>query len=395
MSSGRSTEADGCPQVSNIEELMVNQFRAYVSPILSIVGIITNIITMIVFIILQHQSPCRFNLYTIWLSFCYNIQLVSNCFLDDFLGRGLRWATNCHFWIQVDVMSSFSCKVITFLSEFSALTKAFILMYFSADRVFSVYYPTRVTVGGGLWYAHGGIFGSYVLGLLLNTPQLIYVDRFQDSDNQYSCGYVDPVNPGVKYVLYLYIVGATLIPSVFIFVTNLLILCKMWFVMKRNSVRGQLDRHSSNELSKIIAHLAISVLFELLSLPIVVGIILRQQVYILEYDKTRPVYAKRIIQLTKLFSSMDCINYAFDFFIFLLFMPTFRQVLWNLCKCSKDLFNWKSADWSNASPSMGQTMSNNSNTPTLCKIKELSEHSCAATLNESSVQTSTVIITRL
>ncbi|KAA0199505.1 Somatostatin receptor type 5 [Fasciolopsis buskii] len=364
------TSVSSCRDGHTLEEVMVYHFRAYVSPCLAIIGIPTNILTMIVFGILQYRSPCRFNLYAIWLCPLYNIQLITKCLLDDFFGRGLKWATNCRYWIKFDTVSSFNCKCLTFLSESSALGKAFVLMYFSADRVFSIYWPIRFSVDGTLWYARGGIIVCYLAGFLLNIPQLVFVDRIVDKGGP-SCSYMDPVAPGVQYVLYLYIVGATIIPSIFIFVTNVLILVRMWLVMKNSTDRKKLDRQSSNELSKIIAHLVLSVLFELLSFPSVVGIILRQQVYIMNHTETQPAYANQIVQLSKLFSSIDCINYSFEFFIFLIFMPTFRKTLWKLCKCSGDILQSESVEWTNNLSSAERTSADNAAYPNLCSVQEI------------------------
>ncbi|TPP56904.1 Somatostatin receptor type 5 [Fasciola gigantica] len=399
MSSVNETSVRGCRDGYTSEEVMVNEFRAYVSPFLAAVGIPTNILTMIVFGILQYLKPCRFNLYAMWLVPAYNIQLITNCLLDDFFGRGLKWATNCRYWINFDTISSFNCKLLTFLSESSALVKSFVMMYFSADRVFSAYCPTCVPVGGALWYARGGILLCYFVGLLLNTPHLFFVDRTTD-DGKTSCSYIDPLSTGVQYVLYLYIIGSTLTPAIFIFITNVFILFKMWFVLKISAKRGKPSHQASVELSKMVAHLVLSVLFQLLSFPLVVVILLRQQVYSFGYNITQPEYANKIIQLSKLFSSIDCINYSFEFFIFLIFMPEFRRTLWNLCICSKDTFQSESVEWFSNSSSVEKTTSSKTNCPNLCSVKEISNefkptgpHALSATGTER--EDSVVIMTRL
>ncbi|KAA3675565.1 uncharacterized protein DEA37_0008632 [Paragonimus westermani] len=306
---------------------MVCTFWAYGFSLLLTSKIQSNILTITIICAMRVESPCRFNLYAIWLPIEHNLQLATNAFLDDFLGRGLQWITNCQLSISVDSISSLSCKLITYLTETSALIKACLLMYFSVDRVYSVYRSDRVTPTTGLWVARLGVGLSYSMCMILSIPQLIYVDRVSENGSQPSCEYVDPVAPGVKYVLYLYIVGATMFPSLLIFVTNLCIIFRMRKFITQNKLSGACDRKIATEFGKVITHLAISVLFSCLSFPLVILIILRQQLHSHNYQESRPEYAKRIVELSKLFSSIDCINYACDFYFYIAFMPEFRKTL--------------------------------------------------------------------
>ncbi|KAF7259865.1 hypothetical protein EG68_02318 [Paragonimus skrjabini miyazakii] len=284
---------------------------------------------------MQLESPCRFNLYAVWLPIAHNLQLTTNAFLDDFLGRGLQWITDCRLSINIDSISSFSCKLITYLTETSALIKACLLMYFSVDRVYSVYRSDRITPTTGLWVARLGVGLSYSMCMIFSIPQLIYVDRVTGNDGRSSCEYVDPLAPGVKYVLYLYIIGATMFPSLLIFVTNLCIIFRMRTFNTHNKLSGACDRKAAIEFGKVITHLAISVLFSCLSFPLVILIILRQQLHMHNYQETRPDYAKKIVELSRLFSSIDCINYACDFYFYIAFMPEFRKTLVRVFKLDR------------------------------------------------------------
>ncbi|TNN19425.1 peptide (allatostatin somatostatin)-like receptor [Schistosoma japonicum] len=197
------SNSKGCLTHLTKEETMVYTFRAYVSPILVIIGIPSNLLVILVFTIIERQTSCRFNLYAIWMAVAHNIQLIVNTLIDDFLGRGLKYATQCKHSAQVDIESSFLCKTLTYLTDASALIAAFILMLFSVDRV----------------------------------------------------------STGVKYVLYLYIIGVAILPAIFIFITNILILYKLSTAIYRSKLIGAKDDESSNEMGKVIAHLAISILF--------------------------------------------------------------------------------------------------------------------------------------
>ncbi|GAA31604.1 G-protein coupled receptor fragment [Clonorchis sinensis] len=332
----------GCWENITNEELMTNQFRAYASPILGFIGVPANTLTFIVFYVMNKRNPCRFNFYALALMVTYNVQLITNALLDDFVGRGLSWITQCRIDVQPDTLSSFSCKTITFFTECSALTKAFVLMFFSVDRVYAVY--NTVSPQSGILWTRIGIIICCVVCMVMNIPQLIYVDRVGQNDGTYTCRYLNPLATGVQYVLYLYIVGATLVPSVLVFITSLCILVRMKTIIDRSKIRGDFDKASAVEFGKVITHLIISILFTSISFPLVVAIILRQQVYIWGYDNTNPVYATRIVELSKLCSSIDTINYACEFFIYVAFMPEFRETLVQLFTCKPCTFKWKWKD---------------------------------------------------
>ncbi|CAH8851446.1 unnamed protein product [Trichobilharzia szidati] len=312
------------------EEIMVYRFRAYVSPLLALIGIPTNILVIIIFIIIDKRGSCRFNHYAIWLAFSHLAQHIINTLIDDFLGRGLLWATGCRIWYQVDAYSSFTCKALTYLSDVFALISSFILMLFSIDRVCSIYNPKRCEQTLHLGVAKLCIPIIYIVCLLLNIPHIINADLKYTSNRELSCEYVDPVANGVKYVLYLYIIGGTLLPALLIFITNILISCKLKSAIRRSKSIGFRDKDSHSELSKVITHLAISIMFTCLSIPLVILVILRQEVHFKNYEIIYPKYAHKIIQLSKLFSSLESFNHTFEFFFYWAFLPVFRRTLYQM-----------------------------------------------------------------
>ncbi|XP_018651409.1 putative g-protein coupled receptor fragment [Schistosoma mansoni] len=166
----------GCLIHLTKEEIMVYTFRAYVSPILVIIGIPSNLLVILVFIIIEYQTNCRFNLYAIWMAIAHNIQLIVNTLIDDFLGRGLKYATQCKYSIQVDIESSLLCKLFTYLTDASALIAAFILMLFSVDRVCSIYKPKQFEQSSHVKLAHIIITIVIIICLILNIPHLIFAD---------------------------------------------------------------------------------------------------------------------------------------------------------------------------------------------------------------------------
>ncbi|CAH8564156.1 unnamed protein product [Schistosoma rodhaini] len=363
-----TNQLSNCLNSLTNEEIMVYNFRAYISPLLSLIGIPANIFIIIIFNLLEKQQSCRFNLYAIWMAIAHLIQLIVNTFIDDFLGRGLKWATNCLIWYQVDSYSSLTCKLLTYLSDVSALIAAFILMLFSIDRVCSIYCTKQIEQILHLRIAKLFIFLIYCICLLLNIPHLIYADLKNDTKETINCQYINPVAGGVKYVLYLYIIGVTILPAILIFIMNILISFKLKTTIKHSKLNGYYDKQSYNELSKVITHLAISIMFTCLSLPLVVIMILRQKVHFNNYELLYPIYSYKIIQLSKLFSSIDSFNHTFDFFLYWAFLPIFRQTLYKLItkllcnKCNKKRrSNHSNNNNNNNSNSMNMNTNNNGN----------------------------------
>ncbi|CAH8517331.1 unnamed protein product [Heterobilharzia americana] len=166
----------GCLTHLTKEEIMVYNFRAYVSPALVIIGIPSNFLVALVFAVIERRNSCRFNLYAIWMAVAHNMQLIVNTLIDDFLGRGLKYATQCKHSIQVDIQSSFICKTLTYLTDASALIAAFILMLFSVDRVCSIYNPKHFEQSSHMKLAHIIIAFVSFICLILNIPHLIFAD---------------------------------------------------------------------------------------------------------------------------------------------------------------------------------------------------------------------------
>ncbi|CAH8517343.1 unnamed protein product [Heterobilharzia americana] len=73
-----------CLESLTNEEIMVYRFRAYLSPLLALIGIPANILVILIFSILERKESCRFNLYAIWMAFAQLVQHILNTLIDDF-----------------------------------------------------------------------------------------------------------------------------------------------------------------------------------------------------------------------------------------------------------------------------------------------------------------------
>uniref|UniRef100_A0A5K4FAA0 G_PROTEIN_RECEP_F1_2 domain-containing protein n=1 Tax=Schistosoma mansoni TaxID=6183 RepID=A0A5K4FAA0_SCHMA len=418
-----------------IEEIIMLNFRAYIIPIFIIFGIIGCSFIINSFYSIQKLQPSRFNIYIIWITIFQYVDLIMNTLLDDFLGRGLTWASDCIIFIKLDTITSFTCKIMNYIPYTSVLISNILLVIFSIDRLLTIIKPIKFR--GDLYLLLPRLFIIFIifLSMLLYLPQLIYSDLIK-SDNtsligNYTCQYVNSLYFGVQYSLYLSTIGGYIIPTILIAIINIIIILRLQYLTKnrqllngkRNSVvknkyyinnnivnnninnssnntnnniiniinnniinnsninnniidnnnnnnsinhnninmnniivsnnnnnnninnnnnrrkysifnqsiiniQKQSSNEYYNEMKRIIGHLIVTSIFLFFSIPLIVIIILRQKSDFLNYNKIYPIYYKRLIHLSRLFSSFTSIICTFNFIIFLIFLPNFRYMVY-------------------------------------------------------------------
>ncbi|CAH8534296.1 unnamed protein product [Schistosoma intercalatum] len=373
-----------------IEEIIMLNFRGYIIPIFIIFGIIGSSFVINSFYSMQKLQPSRFNIYIIWITIFQIVDLITNTFLDDFLGRGLTWASDCKIFIKLDTVSSFSCKIMNYIPYTAVLISNTLLVIFSIDRLLTTYKPIKFR--GDIYLLLPRLFIIIIIciSMLLYLPQLIYSDlTIHDNTSlivNYTCQYVNSLYFGVQYSLYLSTIGGYMIPTILIAIINIIIILRLRYLIKNrqllnskhNSIihkkisidntiittttnnnnngnnnsnsnsnnntlndrkyslsnqliqnpNKQLTNEYHNEMRRIIGHLMVTSIFLLFSIPLIVIIILRQKSDFHNYHIIYPIYVKRLIHLSRLFSSLTSIICSFNFFIFLIFLPNFRHMVY-------------------------------------------------------------------
>ncbi|VDO47278.1 unnamed protein product [Schistosoma margrebowiei] len=309
------------------EGIMMYRFRAYVTPLIVIFGTSGNILVIIVFIIMQKKSPCRFNSYIIGITVAHIMELIFNAFLDDFLGRGLAWLTKCNIIIKLDTYSLFLCKFFSYIPETSGLISTNVLVLFSFDRILTVFHPIRFRGDRYLHVACFGIISIYIIGMILYLPTAINSGLITNQHNYTICQFVDPLKFSVQYNLYLSNIGATIIPTLVAFITTIIITVKLRRIFKERYDMCQHVDRNTNELRRIAGHLAMTTMFFILNIPLIIVVILRQHSDYSNYNTFYPKYTNKLKHLSKLFSSIKSVNAAMEFPTFFTFLPSFRQHL--------------------------------------------------------------------
>ncbi|VDD74134.1 unnamed protein product [Mesocestoides corti] len=314
-------------------QLLVLVFRAYFSPFIFVHGVIGNVLSLVIFCRLHKRTPGRFNQYAIAITFYFLVILVFDTLLDDFVGRGLWWLTHYRIRLKLDQVSSLSCKVITYVTDSSGFIATMTLAVFGLDRVRTVCLPFQFRGDRHLSCSAALIIGVSVVGLVLFSPTLVFYDVVNsNTTNQTSCTLTNPALPGATYTLLIYVLGSYTIPTVIIVVCNLIICCQLVDI-KRKQRKCGIDVSSRGDIRRIIGHLAINTAFLLLMIPLAVVVLMR-------YESTvRPSlysieYQQRLIHLSRFFSSLLSIYFSSSFWVFFLFLPSFRDAVIELALAS-------------------------------------------------------------
>ncbi|VDP98707.1 unnamed protein product [Trichobilharzia regenti] len=295
---------------------------------------------------MQMKSACRFNSYVIGITIAHIMELIFNAFLDDFLGRGLAWLSRCNIIVKLDIYSQFSCKFFLYIPEVSALISTNVLVLFSFDRILTVYHPIRFRGDRHLRIVHIGIISIYIIANILYLPTLINSDLVKNTKNYTVCQFVDPLKFSVQYNLYLSNIASTIIPTLVAIITTIMIIIKLHKIFKeRYRMCQQHGDRNPNELRRIAGHLAMTTMFFILNIPLIIVVLLRQHADYSNYNSLYPQHVLKLKHLSKLFSSMKSLNSAMEFPTFFIFLPSFRLHLRHLF-CGKqkrfgknDVFN--------------------------------------------------------
>ncbi|CAL8097853.1 unnamed protein product [Calicophoron daubneyi] len=311
---------------------LVGAFRGYVSPVIAILGILGNIFIIIVFI---PESPrSRFSVYAMFLAVANGITLITNTLIDDFMGRGLHYATGQKIYYKVDSASEFSCKSVEYISNVMYFINSYILVIFSFDRILTIYRPIKFYSIYHKRYAILSCVIVYIAGFIANSPLLFVQTLVKDpaSRTNFTCRMLED-HPVAKFTIGFEVVCIFAIPFFVVLILNSLI-CVQFAKLKHTRRRLlPADRIRSRlEMSRVTGHLAMSTAFLLLYLPMVCFVLIRLHITLTQVDRYT-VYAQRIIDLSKFFSSVKDITYAMNFLLYMVFLKNFRKRFIRIFRC--------------------------------------------------------------
>ncbi|CAH8588666.1 unnamed protein product [Heterobilharzia americana] len=303
---------------------LVGSFRAYVCPIIAVIGLIGNIFIIAIFA--QEKPRSRFSIYAISLSIANIITLVMNTFIDDFLGRGLSFATKHHFYYKLDTTSEFWCKSVEYISNAMYFTSSYLVVIFSIDRLLTIHQPIKFySIYHKRWALVACII-IFLIGIISNSPLLSVQTLMSDpsSRTNFTCRMISE-HPIAKFTIAFETIITFTIPFCLVLFLNTFICIQLWTLKVNRETLLPMDScRNRTEMGRVFGHLALSTAFLLLYLPMVCVVLIRLRQTLLHIDRHKP-YAVCIIDLSRFFSSAKDITYAVNFFLYLIFLRNFRQ----------------------------------------------------------------------
>ncbi|KAF6769489.1 hypothetical protein AHF37_12606 [Paragonimus kellicotti] len=100
-----------------------------------------------------------------------SLVLISNTFLDDFLGRGLYFLSDSKWIIKLDTYSVEACRTMELIGTWFVFTSGSLLVAFSLDRVACMCRPLQCRSNDGIRVALMVSILIAVLGFVLSLPQ--------------------------------------------------------------------------------------------------------------------------------------------------------------------------------------------------------------------------------
>uniref|UniRef100_A0A5K3FLQ9 G_PROTEIN_RECEP_F1_2 domain-containing protein n=1 Tax=Mesocestoides corti TaxID=53468 RepID=A0A5K3FLQ9_MESCO len=319
-----------CPQNMSTTENAVYFFRAYITPMLLLIGIPSNLFVFIIFVRLQKRQSCRFNIYVMYIAITHIFQCIGESLLDHFIGRGLWFASGCTINFKLDIQSIFACKFVSYLPAATGLLAAATLVSFTVDRTITIFRPIQARGDIHLKYARFGLLSCFLFAFISFIPAAVYYRLERSYDGQLRCALVDPTSAGPRYVILMSVICSYTAPTISILVLNILICYKLKHLIRNGGLKSSTSYKQKLERRRILGHLGVSSVFLCLSLPLVICMALRQYSDAKRYDETAKEYHKEIVQLTKFFSSFTTIQYSTDIIVYFAFLPNARAEAVNL-----------------------------------------------------------------
>lgn len=311
-----------CLFSSNTSEFgtLVGVFRAYISPVIALIGLLGNVLIFLVFV--KEKPRTRFSIFAISLAIAHSISLIFNTVLDDFIGRGLSYATDGQLDIKLDSTSEFACKILEYIPQSMYFTASYLVVVFSIDRALTIYNPLRFYSVNYRKQAVLACLVVFLIGLLGNLPILV-IQTIVVNDNRTRCQMNRYYTTLSNVSLYFTTVVTFFLPVIAVLVLNIFIVLQLWKFHSWRETQLSIKTRIVQELGRAAGHLALSTCFLLLYIPLGFVVLIRLHFTEIHQDD-HSTRAKRITDLTRFFSSLKDIAYAVNCIIYFIFLKNFR-----------------------------------------------------------------------
>ncbi|VDL91800.1 unnamed protein product [Schistocephalus solidus] len=313
----------------------VGAFRAYASPIIAIAGLIGSLLIIIVFA--KEKPRTRFSIFAISLAIAHSMSLILNTVMDDFLGRGLQFATGNQFTLKLDSTSTLACKLMEYFPNAMYFAASYLMVTFSLDRALTINRPLQFNSFFYRKYATLTCILVFVVGFLGNLPFLL-IQKLQFNSaipTNYTCVMNQDYPKMAKFAIVFSTLVTFFLPVLIIFALNIVIVTRLWQIHRWRRGQLKIKTRIVSELGRATGHLAMSTAFLLLYVPLGFVVLVRLHFTEVHGDDTSAA-ALRIIDLSRFFSSLKDLAYAVNVLIYAVFLKNFRTRLLRLLSCQRN-----------------------------------------------------------
>jgi hypothetical protein len=322
LESGDPEDSDALRYLMKIVSFM----EGYIILVILVAGIIGNVISIVVFVRTRHRQDATVQYLSV-LSVSDLVVLIVYGFLTSWLTSGLRQITKGSYFINLWLLSNISCKLLPFLSHVFECLSAWVIVAFSVERAFVVWFPLKrllITPRKRTLL----ILMLFIISTGTSIPRLVWFEVY--FNHFYICFYYVP--SFTRVVLYqIDICLYNYIPSCLIFVSNIIILIGIG--RSKFDAKEKSSKSTTQDLKVIVSLLSVSTLFVILLTP--ASAAWTYYALALRATVVDAKYVKFLQYLGKFLSQVSHTNYCINFIIYGCTLPFYREELKKFCKKSR------------------------------------------------------------
>ena len=314
-------------------------WRAYVHPILIILAIISNLLTIIVIPRVDLQKHLKFYYASIAVS---DILIILLIFLWLFTGPGLYFATDGEFNFYPLTKNLYICKFVSIFGNIAKNFSDYIYVFLGLDRIFAVFFPfkARASLKKPILYCLIILIVSSLYHFTMTWYYVTIVPNVTVTYENVEC-MADNTFKVISVSSYLTYMTATsvvqyIIHLIFVTVFNILLIHKLSvenirrrFLIAQHQLKLEKSKRPKSENKLTIVLLGVSVIHLFANIPNAIfwtWLATMNGVNPSQKANRTPIW-QAIANLSRSAQLMSIFDYMFNIIVYYLLIPSFKQEL--------------------------------------------------------------------
>jgi hypothetical protein len=296
--------------------------EGYIFPSIFLFGICGNALSFVIFIRSKKIADASLH-YLAFLAVADSGVILTLGF-EHWVTYGLTYATGGAVSLKMFTQSSFSCKFLAFLLHVFECTSAWLIMTFSLERAYIVWFPLKrpnITPRRRLIV----IIAIIIFAVSVSLHRLFLFDVYVESDIKDSamwCYYA--LGPSLGFWIYQWDTGMhNYIPIPVIILANLLILIGINNAKRSFKSQSEITRNTHHENRVVISLLLVSTFYIIFMLPASASF--SYNLWLFQFPDSDTQYLTLIHFVVTFCDQFSMLNYCFNFIVYGCTMPFFRQ----------------------------------------------------------------------